>query len=105
MASPICPAQAITARPITKPTLHAIRNRFAPNIFVPPLEVGRYAFHLFGMGEQWGPRPLVPESGTFIPPELVFRSAILHLKVNYEPIAVATGEVHPMEIFRRRRGS
>jgi hypothetical protein len=78
--------------------------QFAPNIFVPPLEVGRYNFHLGGMGEQWGPRPLVPESGTSIPPELVFRPAIIH-KINHPPVAVTTGEAHLMEIFRRRRGS
>ena len=56
------------------------------------------------MGEQWKPRPLVPESGTSIPPELAFQDAIFH-KVNYEPVAVTTGEVQPLEIFRRRRGS
>ena len=56
------------------------------------------------MGEQWGPRPLVPESGTSIPPELVFRPAIMH-EINHEPIVVATVEVHRIEIFRRRRGS
>jgi hypothetical protein len=70
------------------------------------LEVVLDDFPLLGLGEPWGPLPLplIPESRTSIPPELVFRSAIIH-KINHEPVAVTTGEVLPMEIFKHRRGS
>jgi len=47
---------------------------------------------------------IIPESGTSVPPELVFQPAIIN-NVNYAPVAVTTGEVQPVKLFRHRRGS